>query len=168
MYLKAIQGNQADEMNFVMPQVQDRSLDLLQSSMLTLCHSCPHNSWLLYIIIQFWPIPKYIWEIEWMVFLAKILHCRAILGQGQPGLMRWILFWMMPLVQDLSLGLLTSSPTFYHCTTDAPCKLQQCARKYMCWKDACEKIIFNILYRIMYNYLNKQTISYMICMNRAL
>ena len=34
-------------------------------------------------------------------------------------LMRWILFWIMPVVQDRSLDLLTSSPACYHCTTDA-------------------------------------------------
>ena len=51
--------------------------------------------------------------------LATILHCKAILGRGQPGLMRWIL-WNMPLVQDRSLDLLTSSPVRYHCATDAP------------------------------------------------
>ena len=33
--------------------------------------------------------------------------------------MRWMLLWIMPLVQDQSLGLLTSSPACYHCTTDA-------------------------------------------------
>ena len=39
-------------------------------------------------------------EMKWMVFLATILHCKAILGRGQPGRMRWILLWIMPLVQD--------------------------------------------------------------------
>ena len=39
---------------------------------------------------------------------------------GQPGLMRWILIWNMPLVQDWSLDLLTCSPARYHCTKDAP------------------------------------------------
>ena len=29
---------------------------------------------------------------EWMVFQATILHCKAILCQGQPWLMRWF-FW---------------------------------------------------------------------------
>ena len=36
-----------------------------------------------------------------------------MLGRGQPGLMRWIMFWIMPLVQDWSLNLLISSPPRY-------------------------------------------------------
>ena len=34
--------------------------------------------------------------------------------------MRWIFFYESSLAQDQSLDLLTSSPTSYHCTTDAP------------------------------------------------
>ena len=44
---------------------------------------------------------------------------RAILGRRQPGRMRLILLWVMPLAQDRWLNLLTSSPTRCHCTTDA-------------------------------------------------
>ena len=47
------------------------------------------------------------------------VHSKAILGRGQPGLMRLILSWIMPLVQDRSLDLLTSSPSRYYCTTGA-------------------------------------------------
>ena len=47
---------------------------------------------------------------EWMVFQATILHCKAILDKGQPGLMRWI----MPLVQ---VRLLTCWPTVLCPTT---------------------------------------------------
>ena len=57
---------------------------------------------------------------EWMVLLAMTLHCKAILGQGHLGLMRWNLVWMMPQVQDWSLDLLTCSPVRCHCTTAAP------------------------------------------------
>ena len=57
---------------------------------------------------------------EWMLFKAKILHCKDILVQGQPGLIRLILLWIVPLEQDQSLDLLTSSPACYHCATDAP------------------------------------------------
>ena len=35
-----------------------------------------------------------------MVFYATILHCKAMLGQGQPGLNKMIFLWIMPLVQD--------------------------------------------------------------------
>ena len=49
-----------------------------------------------------------------------ILLCKAILGQGQCGLMRWIWLWLTPLVQDQSLDLLTCSPTHYQWATDAP------------------------------------------------
>ena len=44
-----------------------------------------------------------------MVFKATVLHCKATLGQGQPELMIWILWWIMPHVQDRSLDLLTSA-----------------------------------------------------------
>ena len=52
-----------------------------------------------------------------MVFKATILQWKAILARGQPGLMRWILLWIM---QDLSLDLLISSPARYHCAVDGP------------------------------------------------
>ena len=39
---------------------------------------------------------------------------------GQSRLVRWILLWIMPLVQGRSLDLLTSSKACYHCTMDAP------------------------------------------------
>ena len=42
------------------------------------------------------------------------------LGPGQPGRMRWIFLWTMPLAQDPSLDLLASSPAHYNCTTDTP------------------------------------------------
>ena len=38
------------------------------------------------------------------------------------------LLWIMPLVQDRSLDLLTSSPARYHCTTDAPEARQELLR----------------------------------------
>ena len=34
--------------------------------------------------------------MKWMVFKATILQCKAILGLGQPGLIRWILFEWYP------------------------------------------------------------------------
>ena len=39
--------------------------------------------------------------------------------------MRWILLWIIPLVQDQSLDLMTSSPACYHCAMDAPSMLNQ-------------------------------------------
>ena len=39
----------------------------------------------------------------------------VIMDRGQLWLMRWILVWAMPRVQDRSLDLLTCSPTRYHC-----------------------------------------------------
>ena len=48
----------------------------------------------------------------------------AILGRRQYGLMRWILLWIMPLVQNHS-DLLTSSPVRYHCTK-APLAQLEC------------------------------------------
>ena len=40
--------------------------------------------------------PDYQNETKWMVFQTTILHCKAILGWGQPGLIRWISLWIMP------------------------------------------------------------------------
>ena len=57
--------------------------------------------------------------LEWC-FRPRFCTCKAILGRRHPGLMRWILLGIMPLVQDRSLDLLISSPARYHCTTDAP------------------------------------------------
>ena len=39
--------------------------------------------------------PGIIRETKWMVFQATILHCKATQGRGQPGLVRWILLWIM-------------------------------------------------------------------------
>ena len=59
-------------------------------------------------------------EMKWLVFKVTFLHCKAILGRGQSGLMGRILLWIMPLVQDRSFDMLTSSPECYNCTTAAP------------------------------------------------
>ena len=53
-------------------------------------------------------------------FHATILHCKAKLVLVQPGLVIWILLWLMPLVQYESIDLLTSSPAHYQYVTDAP------------------------------------------------
>ena len=63
-----------------------------------------------------WALPSNIW----MVFWATILNCKAMLGWGYPGLMGWILLWIIPLVYDQSFELLTRSSACYHCITDAP------------------------------------------------
>ena len=61
-------------------------------------------------------------QVKWNEWRFRPQFCihKAILGQGQHGLMRWILLWILPLVQDQSLGLLTSSPACYYCTTKPP------------------------------------------------
>ena len=46
-------------------------------------------------------------------FCTASLYCRT-------GRMRWILLWIMPVVQDRTLDLLISSPVRYHCAMDAP------------------------------------------------
>ena len=46
--------------------------------------------------------------------------CIVILNLGQPGLVRWILLWIMPQVQYRLFDLLTCSLARYHCTMDAP------------------------------------------------
>ena len=58
-------------------------------------------------------------ENDWC-FRPRFCTYKAILGWGQPGLMGWILLWILPLVQDRSLDLLASSTSRYHCTTDVP------------------------------------------------
>ena len=76
------------------------------------------------IVLYIWVISStmlvvlYKWN-KWC-FKPRFSTHKAILGRGQPGLIRWILLWNMPLVQDRSLDLLTSSPTCYHWATDAP------------------------------------------------
>ena len=65
-------------------------------------------------------LPPYLkWTNKWC-FIPRFCTCKAILIRGQPGLMRWILSWFMPVVQDQSHGLLNSSPACYHYTMDAP------------------------------------------------
>ena len=57
----------------------------------------------------------YEWMNEWMVFLATFLDREARLVRVQLVVMRWTLIWIMPLMQDRSLDLLTYSPSRYHC-----------------------------------------------------
>ena len=61
---------------------------------------------------------------EWIAcFRPQFCNVR-LLGRGQPGLMRWILVWIMPQVQDWLLNLLTRSPVSYHCATTAPSAME--------------------------------------------
>ena len=63
------------------------------------------------------------WVMRWNKMIGVLGHdsdiCKAILGRGQPGLMRWILLWIMPLAPDRSFDLVTSNPARYQCATDA-------------------------------------------------
>ena len=78
-------------------------------------------------------------EMKGMVFWAMIMHCEAILGQGQSRLMRWILVWIIPQVQDQSLNLLICSPVPYHCATAAP---QYLGNIYLCqWQAWSQTLI---------------------------
>ena len=63
-----------------------------------------------------WWFKATILHCKMMMFNATILYCKAILSRRQPGQLRWILLWIMPLVQDGSLYLLASSTARYHCT----------------------------------------------------
>ena len=78
-----------------------------------------------------WALFKEPWDV--MFYFSPNVHRNEMnfaLGQGSTlycagdnlWLMRWILLWIMPLVQDQSLDLLISSPSRYHCVTDAPNK----------------------------------------------
>ena len=73
------------------------------------CLTCWHNS----RGIVFLKCHGNEWSLE-----PRSCTCKAILGRGQPGLMRWIFLWCMPLAQDRSFDLFTSNPARYHCTTD--------------------------------------------------
>ena len=50
-----------------------------------------------------------------MVFLATILHCKAKQGKGQTGLMRSILLWIMPQLQNWLLDGHFYLPTAENC-----------------------------------------------------
>ena len=90
-----------------------------------------------------WPVYQWgnIWQ-KWMMFYATTLHCKAIYwALGQPGILRWILLWIMPPVQDRSLHVLTSSPACYHCNTDS-CNV--CQRFHVYIYLTCETSIFKV------------------------
>ena len=57
------------------------------------------------------------WMNEWCF---RPWFCTVRLYWARDNVMKWILLWIIPLVQDRSLDLLTSNPACYHCTTDAP------------------------------------------------
>ena len=73
---------------------------------------------------------------EWC-FRPRFCTMKAILGWGQPGLMRWILLWIMPLVQDRLLDLLTSSPACYDCTTGGPMNIPDIMLYCLLWYSKC-------------------------------
>ena len=63
------------------------------------------NMW----IGQYHKLQQLKWMNEWCF---RPQSCtKAIMGWRQPGLMRWILVWIMPKMQDSLLDLLTGSPT---------------------------------------------------------
>ena len=68
-------------------------------------------------------------EMKWLVLYATILHCKAKLGRGQLGR---ILLGIIPLAQDRSRDLLSSSPARYHCSTDAPSRLKKKNLSFVC------------------------------------
>ena len=71
-----------------------------------------------------------LWKSRWNVskwnewsFKPRFCTCNTILGKGQPGVLRWILLWIMSLMQHRALDLLSSSPACHHCTTDVPVEM---------------------------------------------
>ena len=66
-----------------------------------------------------------------MVFYATILHCKAILGRGQPGIMGEIL---------------TSSPARYHSATDAPTTL---IKNVLMVLGACQEILLTFKHQVL-------------------
>ena len=56
---------------------------------------------------------------EWMNgIIGHDSALKVILGLRQPGLMRWILLWIMPWRRIGRSTMLASSPARYHCTTN--------------------------------------------------
>ena len=85
---------------------------------------------------------------EWC-FRPRFCTVRRQTTRRQPGLKRWILLWIMPLVQDRSLDLLASIPARYHCTTDAALLMKKSViimhvllNKIFCYIDGCINKIF--------------------------
>ena len=65
------------------------------------------------------------------MFETTILHCKAITGWGQLGLMRWMLVWILSQVQDWYFDLLTYSPV--HCATTAPAPFTALCQLLILW-----------------------------------
>ena len=65
--------------------------------------------------------PTMVSKMKWNAWCVRPRFCtyKALLSRRQPGL-RWILLCTIPLVQDRSFDLLTSSPVRYQCTKDTP------------------------------------------------
>ena len=89
---------------------------------------------------------------EWC-FKPRLCTVKAILCRGQPGLMRWILVWIMLLVQGRSLDMLISSPVCYHCTTDALVML------YWYYSLACMKGVIIVQHRGIVRVLPPRVVS---------
>ena len=63
--------------------------------------------------------------LKWNEWCLSPQFCtKATLGRGQPGLMKWIVVWIMPQVQHKSLNLLTCSPVHHHCAAAAPTRIR--------------------------------------------
>ena len=56
---------------------------------------------------------------KWLVFKVTIRHCTAILGRGQPGLMRWIWLWIKESITMIYHHIIT----YYKSSTTMECTL---------------------------------------------
>ena len=82
-----------------------------------------------------------VWMNEWC-FRPRFCTVKTIPGRRQPGQMKWILLWIMPLVQDQSLDLLTSSPARYHCATDNLSQISRYSRHRI--MTTCRRIVWTV------------------------
>ena len=69
-------------------------------------------------------------------FRPQLCTVRLYWAGWQPGRMRWILLWIIPLAQGRSLDLLASNPACYHCTMDAPLQRKKNALN-ITWLNIC-------------------------------
>ena len=103
-------------------------------------------------------------KMKWLVFKATILHCKAILGRGQPGWMRWILLCILPLAQDRSLDLLAKSPARYEVLVISTVSIIKYLPVYIYHTISIYHIyMVSTYYKYCNEYLNTKTILFFRC-----
>ena len=92
------------------------------------------------------------WQDEWImnekVFYAIFLHCKAILGRGQPALIRWILVWIVTPGAGCLLCLLACSPAHYHCAMAAKLRYNELNKIY--WSSLVKIVHSKLTYMLQF------------------